>query len=124
MPTQRQLRVNNLLQQEIASILRREITDPHVGFVTITGVEVSVDLRHARVFVSVLGDETAKKESMAAVIRARNFIRGLLGDRLDLRYIPELRFQLDETAEKAQQMEILLNKVAENLEDEEEGAVG
>jgi len=124
MPTQRQLRVNNLLQQEIASILRREITDPHVGFVTITGVEVSVDLRHARVFVSVLGDETAKKESMSALVRARNFIRGLLGDLLDLRYIPALRFQLDETAEKAQQMEILLNKVAENLEDEEEGAVG
>ncbi len=124
MPTQRQLRVNNLLQQEIASILRREITDPHVGFVTITGVEVSVDLRHARVFVSVLGDETAKKESMSALVRARNFIRGLLGDRLDLRYVPALRFQLDETAEKAQQMEILLNKVAENLEDEEEGAVG
>ena len=67
MPTQRQLRVNNLLQQEIASILRREITDPHVGFVTITDVRVTGDLQNASIFYTVLGDEEARTGSAAAL---------------------------------------------------------
>ena len=106
MPTLRQQRVNNLLQHEVADILRREMEDPHLGFVTITGAEVTADLRHARVFVSVLGDADTKRESMSALIRARKFIRGHLGARLDLRHIPELTFQLDQTAEKAQRMDV------------------
>lgn len=113
MPTQRQLRVNNLLRHELADIVLREMDDPDLGFATITGVDVSVDLRHAKVFVSVLGDDEAKRKTMGALIRARHFIRGHLRDRLDLRHIPELIFRLDDTAEKAQHMEQLLRGVAE-----------
>ena len=120
MPTQRQLRVNALLHHEIADIVRRDLADPDIGFITITGVEVSADLRHARVFLSVLGDEQATRRSMGAVIRARKVIRGLLGDRLDMRYVPELTIKLDDTAERAQRMETLLREVAEG--DEDDGA--
>jgi ribosome-binding factor A len=108
MPTQRQLRVNNLLQHEIAQIAARELHDPDLGFITITGVEVTVDLRHARVFVSILGSEADKRKSMGALIRARHFIRGLIGDRLDLRNVPDLTFRLDETAERAERLEHIL----------------
>jgi ribosome-binding factor A len=120
MPTQRQLRVNNLLQHEIAQIVARELHDPDLGFVTITGVEVTVDLRHAKVFVSVLGAEADKRRSMAALIRARHFIRGLIGDRLDLKYIPELTFRLDETAERAARLERILRESAAEHEGPDE----
>ena len=121
-PTQRQLRVGNLLQREIADILRREMEDPDIGFVTVTGVDVTADLRHARVFVSVLGDEVAKRDTMRALIRGRKFMRGLLGRRLDLRRIPELQFRLDETAERAQRMAGLLQELADESGDGDEPA--
>lgn len=114
MPTQRQERVGNLLQREISDIMRREIGDPHVGFATLTGVEVSPDLRHATLYVSVLGDARAKRDTMRALIRARRYIRTLLAARLDLRYVPELVVRLDETAERAQRMEQLLRGIAQD----------
>lgn len=122
MPTQRQLRVGNLLQREISDIMRREMEDPDIGFATVTGVEVTVDLRHARVFVSVLGDEVAKRDTMRALSRGRKFVRGLLGKRLDLRRIPELQFRLDETAERAQRMAGLLRDLADEGSDGDEPA--
>lgn len=122
MPTQRQLRVGNLLQREISDIVLREMEDPDIGFATVTGVEVSVDLRHARVFISVLGDEAAKRDTMRAMIRGRKFIRGTLGRRLDLRRIPELQFRLDETAERAQRMAGLLRDLTDESSDGDETA--
>ena len=113
MPTQRQQRINNLLRDEIARIFLRDLDDPHIGFVTITGVEVSPDLRHARVHVSVLGDAAAKRETMRTLSRARGFIRGLLQDRLDLRTTPGVFFQLDETAERAAHLSQVLREIAE-----------
>lgn len=121
MPTQRQLRLNNLLQQEISDIIRRELKDPDLGFWTVTGVSVSPDIRNARVFVSVLGDEKSKKATIGVLSRAKGIVRGFLRDRLDLRVIPELSFRLDETAEKAQKMEVLLAQVASELPPEEAG---
>jgi ribosome-binding factor A len=122
MPTQRQLRVNNLLRDEIASIIQRDLEDPDIGFVTITGVQVSADLRAAKVFVSVLGDATAKRDSMHALSRGRFFIRGLLQDRLDLRRTPQLIFQLDETAEKAEQLSRVLREIAEESDQDDDPA--
>lgn len=121
MPTQRQLRLNNLLQHEISDIIRRELKDPDLGFWTVTGVSVSPDIRNARVFVSVLGDEKAKRATLTVLSKAKTIVRALLRDRLDTRVIPVLSFRLDETAEKAQHMEVLLHKVAEEFpEDEDE----
>ncbi|MBP8950805.1 MAG: 30S ribosome-binding factor RbfA [Armatimonadetes bacterium] len=120
MPTQRQLRVNRLLQEEIADIMRRELQDPLIGFATVTGVEVTADLKHAKVFVSVLGDEESKQSTMKALRRGHKYIRAVLADRITLKSIPELNFRLDETAERAQRIEILLRQSAEELADSDE----
>jgi len=124
MTTHRMESVGRELQHEISNILRVDIDDPLIGFVTITGVDMSPDLKHARVYFSVLGDEEHKRESAKGIRRAAKYIRGLIAERMDLRYTPTLRFELDETAEKAQRIETLLRQEAEELqlEDEAEGS--
>ncbi|MFP4250881.1 MAG: 30S ribosome-binding factor RbfA [Armatimonadota bacterium] len=121
MTTHRQESVARELQEEIGRIIDNEIDDPLIGFVTITGVDISPDLRHARVYYSVLGDDEQKRESGRGVRRAAKYIRGLIAERMDLRYTPTLRFELDETAEKAQRIEDLLRREAEELDPGEEG---
>ncbi|MBD3293526.1 MAG: 30S ribosome-binding factor RbfA, partial [Armatimonadia bacterium] len=121
MTTQRQESVGRELQEEIARILRVDIDDPLIGFVTITGVDMSPDLRHALVYYSVLGDEEQKRESGRGIRRAAKYIRGLIAERMELRYTPTLRFELDETAEKAQRIEELLRQEAEELDLDDEG---
>jgi len=116
MPTRRQLRVNNLLQEEISQIIRTEIHDPDIGFVTITGVEITGDLRQAHVYASVLGDEKEVQHTMAALVRASSAIRSELGNRIRLKYIPELIFELDETARHAQRIETLISKFESELQ--------
>lgn len=120
MSTQRQLRANNLLQHEVADIIRREVDDPRVGFVTITGADVAPDMSTARVFVSVLGDAEAKRETLRALIRARKFIRSHISERLELRRTPRLSFHLDETAERAQRMEEALRGLDQEGGDRDE----
>jgi ribosome-binding factor A len=124
MTSQRQESVGRELQREISRILRLDIDDPLIGFVTITDVEMSPDLRHATVYFSVLGDEEQKRESGKGIRRAAKYIRGLIAERMELRYTPSLRFELDETAEKAQRIEELLRQEAEELELKEEGDEG
>jgi ribosome-binding factor A len=108
-------RVGQLIRDEIADILHREIQDPLIGFVTLTEVEVSPDLRHAKVFFSVLGSPEQVQDSIKGLLRARKHINALLADRLDLRYIPKLRFVYDDTAAKAQRMAELLRHEHEVL---------
>jgi ribosome-binding factor A len=117
MPSQRQEQVQRLLMEEIGDLIRREVDDPSIGFVTITGAEVSPDLRHARMYVSVLGDDEAQRQTMAGLRRARGFLRGKLGRRLTLRYTPELSFEHDDTAAKAQRIDQLLEEIGVADED-------
>ncbi len=119
MTTHRMESVGRELQEEIAEIVRTEIDDPLIGFVTITDVEMSPDLKHARVYFSVLGDEQEKRDSARGIRRAAKFIRGRIAERIELRYVPTLRFVLDETAERAQRIEMLLRREAEELHLEE-----
>src|SRR5512137_1385204 len=98
-------RVGDLIREEIADLLRKEIDDPRLktgALVSITDVEVSDDLRHAKVFVTILGHDEAggnqeSKDAFAALRHAEAFLRRELGPRLRLRYVPELHFHLDET---------------------------
>ena len=113
MPTQRQRRVNSLLQQEISLIMQRELPDPELRLATITDVEVSPDLRHARVFASVLGEEEDSRLALAALRRHRKRIQELLGRQVELRYTPRLTFIADRTAARAQRLEALLHKITE-----------
>lgn len=113
MPTQRQMRVNSLLQQEISLIVQRELLDPELTLTTITGVEVAPDLRTAKVYASVLGEEAAVELALSALKRHRKHVQELLGDRLDLRYTPRLTFVADHTPAQAQRIEMILHHLAQ-----------
>ncbi len=115
MPSQRREQIQRLLQREIADILRTEIDDPLVGFVTVTGVSVSSDLNHARVYVSTLGDEARHQECMLGLSRAAKFVRAQLAHRIRLRFTPTIRFEYDDTPERAQRIDELLQDVIADL---------
>jgi ribosome-binding factor A len=95
MQNYRPTRVGELLQAEIADLLLRQLKDPRLSMATISRVEVSPDLREARVYVSRVGSESEQKEAMEGFDRAVGFIRGRLGRRLKLRHTPNLTFVLD-----------------------------
>lgn len=105
------------MKKEIAQILRDELKDPRVGFVTVTSVEVSGDLRHAKVFVSVLGDEEAKKQSLEGLQKATGFIRREVGQRIQLRYTPEIVFKFDASIEHGDKIARLLSQVGDSGKD-------
>ena len=95
-------RINVLLRDEISLLLTREIKDPRLtGVISITQVQTSTDLRNARVYVSVMGDQETKDTALDGIQSAATFLRRSLRDRLKLRYVPFLKFSLDESIEDA-----------------------
>ncbi|HYR53776.1 MAG TPA: 30S ribosome-binding factor RbfA [Methylomirabilota bacterium] len=120
MPSYRADQVGEQVREEIMSIIRRELKDPRIGFVSITAVRMSPDLRNARVRVSVLGDPDQKKASMKGLDSAKGLIRHELGRRLqNLRYSPDLRFELDPSIEYSVHISELLKEVLPASEEEE-----
>ncbi len=108
----RSARVADLMKEEVASILGTELKDPGIqGFVTLVQVELTRDLHHATLYVSVLGSEREKKSTMQSLARARGFIRTLLGRRLKIRKMPEIRFKLDRSLDAQEEIERLLSDV-------------
>jgi ribosome-binding factor A len=105
-------RVNEHLREVIASEVVL-LKDPGLGFVTITAVETSPDLRAARVYYSVLGDEEQQAETAAALHRASSKIRAATGDRVRLKYLPRLEFEFDESVERGVRMDRLLRGLGE-----------
>ena len=95
MASYRPVQVGELIQSELATLLARDLKDPRLEMATVSHVEVSPDLRHARVYVSRLGSEAEQQDTLEGFQRATGFIRGQLGKRLHLRYIPQLTFALD-----------------------------
>lgn len=104
-------RVSELLKREISLLLDREVKDPDVGFVTVTAVEISDDLQYARIFVSVLGEAEKRHRAMEGLERAKGFLRRELGRRVELRYVPEIRFFLDESLDHALRIGEILRKI-------------
>lgn len=104
-------RVNQLIKEEISTLLQRELKDPRLGFITVTEVETAKDLRVAKVFVSVLGDQRQWEGSMAALASARGFVRNWLRQHLDLRVTPEIDFRPDHSMEHAAKIQSLLKQV-------------
>jgi ribosome-binding factor A len=104
-------RVNQLIREEISMLLQRELKDPRLGFVTVTHVETSPDLRTAKVFVSVLGNEAHWTASLTALASARGFVRNWLRQHLDLRQTPELDFRADRSMEHAARIQELLRQL-------------
>lgn len=115
MPSRRLEQIADLLRAELSELLRREMQDPRLGFVTITDIKVSADLRNARVNVSCLGDETAQQESMRALRGAAGFLRTAVSKRIRLRTIPQLNFQLDHSMEQAEVIQRTLHSLAPEL---------
>lgn len=111
MEYQRSDRVGDLLLEVLAELLRREIRDPRLQAVNLTGVKVSKDLRHAKVFFSVFGAAADKSETLAALKRATGFIRSKVGKQLNLRFVPAVEFVYDETEAEAQRIDFLLRTV-------------
>ncbi len=126
MPTRRTEQIGDLLRAELSDLLRREMQDPRLGFVTITEVFVSADLRNARVNVSCYGDEAEQKESMRALRGAAGFLRTEIGKRIRLRTTPQLNFQLDHSMEQAERVQRTLKalepELAESARREKEAA--
>ena len=102
--TRRTRQVGELLREELTDIIRRDVKDPRVGFMSITQVEVPPDLRSARVFISVLGTEEERAATLIALRSAARYIRRQLKPRLRMRQIPELEFRDDRSMEHAQQI--------------------
>ena len=101
MKRERQLRIDHELQRELARLISRELSDPRLGFVTVTRVEITQDMQTAKVFVSVIGDRHAAVQSMEALESAKKFLRFELGRAVKLRHTPELVFEEDRTTERA-----------------------
>ncbi|NLW07382.1 MAG: 30S ribosome-binding factor RbfA [Clostridia bacterium] len=109
----RNQRVAEQMKKEIAQVLRDELKDPRleVGLVTVTGVELSNDLRYAKVYVSIYGNENHKVQAMEGLKRAASFVRREIGQRLSLRYTPEITFKLDSSIEHGDHINRLLSRV-------------
>lgn len=117
MSGQRERKVAEFLKEEVSQIIRREVKDPRIGFVSITDVEVSGDLRHAKVFVSVYGDETEKEETMAGLEKATGFIRKLVGERITTYHTPKIIFRYDDSIEHGVHISNLIKEVREEEKD-------
>jgi ribosome-binding factor A len=106
----RRARIADQIQRELAEIIRLEMRDPRVGMITLTGVEVSRDQSHAKVFYTVLGAESAAREAGEGLQRAAGFLRSELAHRLSTRSVPELHFQFDESVERGARLSKLIDE--------------
>jgi len=106
-------RLAEAIKKEISDLLREELKDPRIGFVSITTVEVSKDLRYANVFASVFGEPADQKATIEALQKAQGFIRGELARRIRLRYTPEINFKLDRSISQGSRLIALMEEVKE-----------
>mgnify|MGYP001367753001 CR=1 FL=1 len=104
-------RVAEQIKKELSQIMQTELKDPGIGFVTVTGVDLTNDMSQARVYLSVLGDDSKKEETLQALSRASGFLRTEIGRRIRLRHTPELLFKLDQSIEYGSRIEELLKQL-------------
>ncbi|GBE38925.1 MAG TPA: 30S ribosome-binding factor RbfA [Nitrospirae bacterium] len=114
-PYKRSARVSDLIRQETADIIMRKLKDPRLGFITVTEADVSDDLRHARVYVSVLED-AKKAETLKILSSSAKFIRGELGKRIKMKFIPSLAFKLDSSIEYGSKIDRIFDKIRSTKE--------
>lgn len=108
--SKRMERVQKLARQVLGEAIH-DLKDPRIGFITVTSVRITSDLRQARVRVSVLGTEDEQSETMAGLNSAKPHLRGELGRQVRMKYLPELTFELDRQAENAEHLEELIRKI-------------
>ncbi len=119
--TRRQKRVSELIRREISTLLETRVKDPRIGFVTVTDVEVTFDLREATVYVSSLEDDPDRREEiLEALNNAAGYLRHQLAENLRIKVIPRIRFEWDESLERGQRIERILRELSE-ASDEQPG---
>lgn len=111
MDVPRVARLREEIRKEASDIIQRRMKDPRIGFTTVTDVEVSADLRHVKIFVSVLGDEEARARTVEGLERAKGFVRTELGRRIRLRHTPEIQFAYDPSLERGARLMRLLSEL-------------
>ncbi|EPY04044.1 ribosome-binding factor A [Paenibacillus sp. E194] len=104
-------RVGEQMKKELSQLIQTEIKDPRIGFITVTGVDVTNDLSQAKVYLSVMGNEEQKEQSMKALEKASGFLRSEIGKRIRLRHTPELLFKIDSSIEYGSHIEKLLGEI-------------
>jgi ribosome-binding factor A len=111
MATGRMRRVDEAVRAVLSDAIAKDLQDPRVGFVTVTGVKTSPDLRHARVYVSVLGDEQVRAASLEGLHSAHGFLQGVIASELHLKHTPTLEFVYDESVDRGMRITRLLDDV-------------
>lgn len=112
MKSRRVSRLNSLLKEVISDVIRRDLKNPHLtNLLTVTDVEVTSDLQHAKVFISVIGNDAKKKETMDILYHAKGYIAVLSSKQVELRYFPQLQFILDDGVEKQMRIDALLKDI-------------
>ncbi len=106
-------RVAHLIQSEVSEMILKELKDPRIGFVSVTGVEVSGDLRHATIFFTVLGEQKDVESTVAALEHATGYVRREIASRLRLRYTPQIRFKFDDVFKRAWHLEEVIRSLHE-----------
>lgn len=121
LPYKRSARVRDLIREEVADIIMHRLKDPRLGFITVTEAWTSDDLRHARVYVSVL-EETKKDESLRILMSSARFIRSELSKRLKMKFVPQISFKLDKAIEYGAKIDRILDEIksSENTSEDDE----
>ena len=122
MPGRRAARVAERIRQEASQLILYELQDPRIRFVTVTKVDISSDLRHATIYVSVLGDEAARRTALRGLDSARGLVQSRLGRSLRLRETPAVRFEFDPSIEKSIELSKLIDQAAAEFRDRDEEA--
>jgi ribosome-binding factor A len=114
-------RVGEQMKKELGEIIGRKIKDPRIGFVTVTDVQVTGDLQQATVYISVLGDEKQRENTLKGLAKAKGFIRSEIGQRIRLRKTPEILFEFDESIDYGNRIDTLLHQIHKEEETKEQG---
>jgi ribosome-binding factor A len=110
MPPGRMRRVDEAVRAVLSDAIAKDLQDPRVGFVTVTGVKTSPDLRHARVYVSVLGDQQTREDGLAGLRSAHGFLQGVIASQLTLKHTPTLTFEYDESVDRGMRITRLIDE--------------
>jgi len=114
-------RIQEAIRQEVSIIVQSQIKDPRIGFITITKVELTKDLRYARIYFSVLGKGSDKNKALKGLNSAKGYIKGLVADKIKLRFVPEIAFVIDNSLEHTQHIYDILNGIKKPKEEADNG---
>ncbi|MGQ3684031.1 MAG: 30S ribosome-binding factor RbfA [Candidatus Loosdrechtia sp.] len=121
MSSRRIERLSEAIKQEVSKVILYKLKDPRVSFITVTKVEVTSDLKRARVYISVMGDEKVQQKTLLGIERAKGFIQSEVGAQLHIRYTPVLTFYLDESVKKSIRISKLIDDAVKGSEVNREG---